>query len=278
MWNQSSKTTVNIKNLKQLVIGGRVASFPLHPEDLLFEDRITGTDVEESREDWAEWAAKIAIWALFLLEANRYVPELPDSPAYAFDIHTSRYINLRTGLSVPFALVESLADSRILESGRRLRELTDAFVVGPGSKDIAAWERGVIRELRRLHIQLAALGSGGWINVGTWDSVEEVLRSELEYLKGFAADIESGFMSDPQIRYRVSLYPKAAKLEFWSAVQAKHVYSGYTRERRIALGDSNTCTECASLAALGWQPIGTIPPPPQRCLGLNNCRCRMEFE
>lgn len=259
------------------LIRGRTRSGPLSAEELLFADRIFADDVVEARHDWLEWSDSIAPWAMLLLEAGRSMPPLVGRPAYRFDVHTGQFVNLESGEPVSLEQLQALVDARIVESTRRIRELSDAFVIGGEPRDIAAWERQFLRELRRLHIELAVLGIGGFAQVLTWQKVEEKLASELGFLSDFASDIEAGFMSDVMIAYRASLYPKAARQEFWIGVQLASMQAGYRFERRVAVGDKNTCSECTYLDSLGWQPIGTLPPPPQRCLGLNNCRCTMEF-
>ncbi len=85
-------------------------------------------------------------------------------------------------------------------------------------------------------------------------------------------------MSPAQFAARAEMYGTAA----WQAAQkiqrsSKRRSSGGRWERRI-LGHPKTehCTDCPPLAALGWQPIGTLPDiGDSECGGL--CLCHFEY-
>ncbi|ATW62855.1 hypothetical protein SCBWM1_gp171 [Synechococcus phage S-CBWM1] len=53
--------------------------------------------------------------------------------------------------------------------------------------------------------------------------------------------------------------------------------TGYTQMRRWAVGDKNTCEDCAWWDSVGWRPIGELPLPGNSCRCLDRCRCRMEY-
>ena len=51
--------------------------------------------------------------------------------------------------------------------------------------------------------------------------------------------------------------------------------NGMTLERRI-LGAADHCDDCLEAAALGWQPIGTLPAiGDSRCM--TNCHCEFDY-
>lgn len=52
---------------------------------------------------------------------------------------------------------------------------------------------------------------------------------------------------------------------------------GYKEARRVANLDKRCCDDCRAYNAQGWQPIGLLPPPGQRCQCLDRCRCFLEF-
>jgi len=52
---------------------------------------------------------------------------------------------------------------------------------------------------------------------------------------------------------------------------------GYREMRRVPNLDQRTCPDCIAYGNLGWQPIGTLPMPGQRCMCYDNCRCRIEY-
>ena len=48
--------------------------------------------------------------------------------------------------------------------------------------------------------------------------------------------------------------------------------------RRISRHDKRRCDDCAMYDAMGWQPIGALPPPGQRCACHDRCRCQVIYE
>ena len=52
---------------------------------------------------------------------------------------------------------------------------------------------------------------------------------------------------------------------------------GYREMRRVSRHDKKTCQDCNNWDAMGWQPIGLLPPPGQRCRCHDNCRCYIEY-
>ena len=52
---------------------------------------------------------------------------------------------------------------------------------------------------------------------------------------------------------------------------------GYKEMRRVSRHDKKTCADCAMWDSMGWQPIGLLPPPGQRCKCHDNCRCYIDY-
>jgi len=52
---------------------------------------------------------------------------------------------------------------------------------------------------------------------------------------------------------------------------------GYKEARRQSRQDKRCCDDCLSYDAMGWQPIGILPPPGQRCVCHDRCRCVMDY-
>lgn len=52
---------------------------------------------------------------------------------------------------------------------------------------------------------------------------------------------------------------------------------GYKQMRRVARHDKKTCEDCRMWDSMGWQPIGLLPPPGQRCRCHDNCRCYIDY-
>ena len=149
-----------------------------------------------------------------------------------------------------------------------------------GQLTVAEWQQVVAEDLRNMHLQNAAIGRGGWANLTDPDlrKIEDGLRFQYEHLDGFANDIVNGKLSPEQIKARAQLYAQSGRAAYWDANTTTQSDTGYTEERRIAIGDKGTCTPCNDLEALGWQPIGSLPNPGgEPCDGLTNCRCTKEY-
>lgn len=58
---------------------------------------------------------------------------------------------------------------------------------------------------------------------------------------------------------------------------AKATELGYQDMRRVAALDDRSCSDCVGWDAMGWQPIGTVPPPGEGCQCLDRCRCIIEY-
>lgn len=52
---------------------------------------------------------------------------------------------------------------------------------------------------------------------------------------------------------------------------------GYKEARRISKHDKRRCADCAMYDNMGWQPMGLLPPPGQRCRCFDRCRCQMIY-
>jgi len=53
---------------------------------------------------------------------------------------------------------------------------------------------------------------------------------------------------------------------------------GQRQMRRLSRHDKRRCDDCAMYDAMGWVPIGTLPPPGQRCACHDRCRCQVIYQ
>ena len=201
---------------------------------------------------------------------------LPGLPGYSWDSRVANYRDAG-GRFVSREKILGLMEQRIThhqdEIGRLARALGDKRI------SIADWQRGTANQLRLMHTQQAALGRGGWerMTQADWGRVGGNLRGQYKYLDGFAKDIAAGKLSPAQIEARARMYGQSGRAAYWRGARAAKAAAGYTEERRIAVGDANTCETCDNLEALGWRPLGELPMPGTACEGLTNCRCEMEY-
>jgi len=80
------------------------------------------------------------------------------------------------------------------------------------------------------------------------------------------------------IAHRTSRYLSTPVWGYYSFGEMdKNRRLGYKEARRVANLDKRCCDDCRAYNSQGWQPIGILPPPGQRCRCLDNCRCFLEF-
>ena len=53
--------------------------------------------------------------------------------------------------------------------------------------------------------------------------------------------------------------------------------TGFRQCRRVLDPQAKHCPDCLAWASMGFQPMGMLPPPGERCKCLFNCRCAMEY-
>lgn len=133
-------------------------------------------------------------------------------------------------------------------------------------------------ELRRTHLQLFALGKGGWSAVerAEWNTLSGRIREELTFLRQFAGEIGSGKLSEAQIAARADMYANHLQASFYDGLTAGKRQAGMTEERRF-LGRAEHCDDCVGYAGQGWVPIGTLPSPGDGSVCMANCQCTLDY-
>ena len=53
--------------------------------------------------------------------------------------------------------------------------------------------------------------------------------------------------------------------------------TGSKQMLRVCRSDKRSCADCLRWQGMGWQPIGSLPPPGQGCRCYDNCRCYIEY-
>ncbi len=82
-------------------------------------------------------------------------------------------------------------------------------------------------------------------------------------------------MTAPQFIARLESYGDAVWQSGQDSNRSHAKAAGYGEERRV-LGDALHCEDCPPLAALGWQPIGTLPMIGDTECG-GHCHCHFEY-
>jgi len=165
-----------------------------------------------------------------------------------------------------------LLDALSQEEQERALDVYAAF--NSGAIDAARWLADMATNLRRFHLQSAAIGRGGFdaLTQTDLDRVSNWLETEFSYLRGF----DPAALSDAQVAARLQMYHNHAQSVFWDARRTTAGELNYTQERR-QLNPAEHCGDCEGYAAQNWQPIGTLPPPGESSECLSNCKCTMEF-
>jgi hypothetical protein len=136
------------------------------------------------------------------------------------------------------------------------------------------------RELRRMHLQYAALGAGGWERLGPaeYGRVGGVLRADYRRLVSFANDIANGQESEAAVLARVAMYIGNARRQFWTLdrERARPSKPGFVLMEIRVLGGitAEHCSDCVAMAGQ-WQPFGALPLPGEESACLTHCQCTL---
>lgn len=142
--------------------------------------------------------------------------------------------------------------------------------------ELAEWRRRMQDLVDIVFILSVAAAAGTWaISTLNLDMASEEWRKQRQFLAGFETDITTGKQKrNGNLLVRVGMYALAG----WGILQSigRMLASlGEKTEERRVLGAADHCSDCIRWAALGWQPIGTLPP-----IGASICRanCHCHFE
>jgi hypothetical protein len=80
------------------------------------------------------------------------------------------------------------------------------------------------------------------------------------------------------VEYRLGNYLAAPVYSWYTqGVMSNKQRTGFKEVKRDCRCDKKSCNDCQNWAAMGWQPIGTLPLPGERCQCLFNCRCALDY-
>lgn len=182
-------------------------------------------------------------------------------PRYVYDVRLLQYRDTQTGRIVKQSTVEQVVEDRITDGFETLKDYAAAIIDG-NAGSVADFETAFLTELRNSHAQCLMVGKGGRANVtqADWGRLGSVLRSEYGFARGLIDDIVSGRVSRAQMEARLDMYANKVYHSFWNGKTSQARESGFDQERRV-LRPAEHCDPCVDYAAMGWQPIGTMPDP-----------------
>lgn len=205
-------------------------------------------------------------------------------PGFTWDDKMKRYRVLtpgygqKPGTIVSRAKVMEQLEIKVEQGKETLAKLTVSFNKG----ELTAKEYTVVAtsQIKTLHIQQATLGKGGWdrMTPSDWGKIGAKLKGEYRYLSSFIHEMATTDppLTDKQVAARARSYAGRARSEFIEQDVKNNIEQGKDEERRI-LGPTDHCDPCLSLAAMGWQPIDTLPNPGTVCEGGGACGCQKIF-
>lgn len=181
------------------------------------------------------------------------------------------------GAAVPESEIRASLDALIAHGQGRTAVLAQRLA--EGQLDLLSFRTEMQLEIRQVASASAMLAHGGreqmTPQVRGW--LGSQVRAQNDFLSVLSLDWAQGKLTAPQLAARLRLYPAAAGQGlYYAARQRERVAAGADQERRV-LGDAAHCEDCPGLAAQGWQPAGTLPPPGQGCACQANCSCHMEW-
>lgn len=198
-----------------------------------------------------------------------------------------RYTDLATGRFVKFSDVRDSLESVMDASGENMNNLTNQLIAEQIS--LEQWQIGMMEEIKTAHTAAAAAANGGWAQMSQadWGATGRLIRDQYDFLRNFAAEIASGKQRlDGTARVRTDLYADAARGTFEETRRRYERLKNGMEEEARELGEADHCSSdddptgeregCLELAALSWQPIGTLPRI-GNSVCITRCHCRFIF-
>lgn len=200
-----------------------------------------------------------------------------------YDESTKRYRWRDTKKFVARDVVNQLVDRRLSEEKTKLTGYASRIQRG----EIGVYS-DVAKTLKNVHLLEAIKAKKGFENITNSDlgvignnlKKQYYLGKDEQTGKNFGIKYlieEAPTISVKQLENRLRMYGESAKLTGYTLSQSDALMSGKTAVRRILGLTDFHCPECLSYAAMGYQPIGTLPLPKTKCTCRANCLCSLEF-
>jgi len=208
---------------------------------------------------------------------------LLSSHSFGWNEATSRYYDVSSGRFVSTQVVMRALEEGLVIAQNDITIATERMIAGTIS--LPMWQLTMENEIKLINTAAAALARGGWSQMtqADWGWVGRRIRTQYEYLRNFAKQLESGEqVLNGTVLVRAKMYAQAAR-DTYEEMRRRYarLYKAAVNERRILDPLADHCLErerpgCVELAARGVQPIGTLPPiGAAQCLTF--CRCHYEF-
>lgn len=196
-------------------------------------------------------------------------------PAYRWDNAAGRYRSARGTFLSPKTIRKAL-DSAIERGDLTARAL--AVQLQNREVTLREWEAGMRGLVKSSHLAAAAAAKGGWaqMNPASYGVIGRRLRDQYGYLSKFASELAAGLPLDGRMVSRAELYIEAARAAYHTIERREMAARGMSRERNV-LAPADHCDGCLQADAIGWVPLGTLPPIGSRDCR-TRCKCTIEYE
>lgn len=200
-------------------------------------------------------------------------------PGYSFDTRVARYRSSESGRYVARRDIAGLLDAQVNSAETRLGDIVTAL--HEGRLSASTYQSTMRDELRRLHLQNAALGAGGFEQLGPreFGRTGGLLRDDYQRLTHLADGVANGEVTLPQALNRVRGYIGNARINFWEAdrdaARMAGNSSGMASLMIRDLGASEHCSSCTDYHSQGWQYDLPVPGTQSECG--SHCRCSARY-
>jgi len=202
---------------------------------------------------------------------------------WQWGLNTNRYRDLDTGRFISAETVRGLVDERQRITGSGSDGLAE--LLRGGQLNTRDWETGMREAIKDEYIQQYLLGRGGLSQMtqADWGSIGGMVADQYRYLGGFAREVAAGNLTEAQVAARSRMYINSGREAFERASGRANAEAD---EAIWLLRPADHCSDCITLAGLGWQPrepwpftVGKSEAIP--CNGatqcLTNCQCTIDY-
>ena len=201
---------------------------------------------------------------------------------YYFNSKTGRYHDKSNNTFVSRTEILRHVDRENEKSKIRMqglaRRLTARNITLPEFQTLA------IEELKRSHIRMTLLGSGGKASTSkaSYGATGNRLKEEYNYLNNFVSAISNGELTAERIIWRSGLYGNSSAAAFYKAEQISR-FENKGNKRLVAMRslDPNAqhCQDCISLSTYGeYLSVEQVVLPTRQCVCRSRCRCQIKYK
>ena len=206
---------------------------------------------------------------------------------WRWDKRVGRYRDTVTGRFISKAHVLELLQFSINASNAAVDSL--ANYIANGMISPSDWMNAFRWEIKSEYIRQYLVGIGGRAQMtpSEWGKLGSLIKEQYQYLKGFAADVAKGEMTEGQIRARMNMYINSSREAYFVARGRVIVKLKLFDEVIWTLGIAEHCPDCIERSEMGWMPItedggfptadGSAFPGDGSTVCLTNCKCQLNY-